>query len=39
MCLSGAEDRMERNPLLYKQMLAAEHSAELKETVNMGNVL
>ncbi|XP_052782027.1 growth hormone-regulated TBC protein 1-A-like [Mya arenaria] len=35
LCLSGAAERMDGNPYLYQQMLAAEHSSELKETITM----
>jgi len=36
MCVSGAQDRMDKNPSLYRQLLDAEHNKELKETINMG---
>ena len=36
MYVSGAEDKMKRNPDLYKQLLSAEHDADLTQTIELG---
>ena len=36
MCVTGAQSKLEQNPGQYKQLVAAEHSPDLMETIQMG---
>ena len=36
MCVTGAQPKLEQNPGQYKQLVAAEHSPDLMETIQMG---
>lgn len=35
MCVTGAQSKLEQNPGQYKQLVAAEHSPDLMETIQM----